>query len=33
VFASRDAAPHIDLVRTLLRNARADLRSAEKSRS
>jgi ribonuclease HII len=33
VFASRDAAPHIDLVRTLLRNARADLRSAEKSRN
>jgi ribonuclease HII len=32
VFASRDAAPHIDLVRTLLRNARADLRSGEKSR-
>jgi len=33
VFASRDAAPHIDLVRTLLRNARADLRSADKSRN
>ena len=33
VFASRDAASHIDLVRTLLRNARADLRSAEKSRN
>ena len=32
VFASRDAAPHIDLVRTLLRNARADLRSGEKGR-
>ena len=33
VFASRDAAPHIDLVRTLLRNARADLRSGEKGRN
>jgi len=33
VFASRDAAPHINLVRTLLRNARADLRSDEKSRN
>ena len=33
VFASRDAAPHIDLVRTLLRNARADLRSADKNRN
>jgi ribonuclease HII len=32
VFASRDAAPHVDLVRTVLRNARADLRGAEKSR-
>jgi len=32
VFASRDAAPHIDLVRALLRNARADLRSGEKGR-
>lgn len=33
VFASRDAAPHIDLVRDLLRNARAELRSAQKERS
>ena len=33
VFAARDAAPHIDLVRTLLRNARADLRNGEKARS
>jgi len=33
VFASRYAAPHIDLVRTLLRNARADLRSGEKGRN
>jgi ribonuclease HII len=33
VFASRDAAPHIDLVRAVLRNARADLRSGEKNRN
>jgi ribonuclease HII len=33
VFASRDAAPHIDLVRSLLRNARAELRGGEKSRN
>lgn len=33
VFAARDAAPHVDLVRTLLRTARADLRGGEKSRS
>ena len=33
VFAARDAGPHLDLVRTLLRTARADLRSGEKSRN
>jgi ribonuclease HII len=33
VFASRDAASHIDLVRNLLRNARAELRSAAKERN
>lgn len=33
VFAARDAAPHVDMVRNLLRTARADLRSGEKSRS
>jgi hypothetical protein len=27
VFAAREAAPHIDLVRTLLRNTRAQLRA------
>jgi ribonuclease HII len=27
VFAARDAAPHVDLVRTLLRDARAQLRA------
>lgn len=32
VFASRDAAAHVDLVRSQLRNARADLRSAAKER-
>lgn len=33
VFASRDAASHVDLVRNLLRNARAELRSAAKERN
>ena len=32
VFAARDAAPHTDLVRSLLRDARAQLRSGEKAR-
>jgi hypothetical protein len=33
VFASREAGPHIDLVRTVLRNARAELRNAQKERN
>ena len=33
VFASRDAASHVDLVRNLLRNARAELRGAAKERN
>jgi len=33
VFASRDALSHVDLVRTLLRDARAHLRGAEKQRA
>jgi hypothetical protein len=30
VFAARDAAPHIQLVTSVLRNARADLRGGQK---
>jgi hypothetical protein len=33
VLASREAAVHADLVRTLLRDARAQLRSGQKARS
>jgi hypothetical protein len=33
VFASREASPHIDLVRSVLRDARAQLRSGDKAAS